>query len=232
ALYIAEGDYKGLRVQLTQNKEIIVMPQISLRKINGDWDYFLIDEIGNITKEKYALKNGGMRSFSLTDEETIQMFKKLEINFITEGNIHPPNEDILVEIRSKIDRVIRRTVAKIAFNYFAYFNYKYIVLNGEFDKIRDFILKGDFEYPIKIEDKAVLYDEQRSSQRRLGHLITINRNCYGMLLAQVSLFNFIKYTIPLASTFYHEKINIGFGHIFDITNREIHKLGRTPLNLV
>lgn len=223
---------KGVKVELINGKTITLLPQIGLINKNGFWDYFLIDEIERINKESYQLeeKKRGLKAFQLSNEEAIEKFSKIGINFTNFTEFNPPisTSGILCEISTTVDIVIKRAIAKIAFNFFAYFNYKYIVLDKAFDGIRSFILSGGMNIFVKSDDKAILADENNSSTRRIGHAIAIHKDIYGRIIAQVSLFNSLKYTVVLAERCSH--LNIVFaGKFFDLKEMKILELHKSSL---
>ncbi|STX39014.1 HNH endonuclease [Legionella feeleii] len=232
AIVIQEGNFKGVTVELINEKTITLLPQIGLLNKKGSWDYFLIDEVERINKENYQLeeKKHCLKSFALSEEEAIEQFNKIGINFTntTEFNLPISTSDILCEISTTVDIVIKRAIAKIAFNFFAYFNYKYIVLDKAFDEIRSFILSGGKNISVKSDDKAILADENNSSTRRLGHMIVIQKDIYGRVIAQVSLFNSLKYTILLAERCSHLNIVLA-GKFFDLNEMKIIELYQSSL---
>lgn len=223
----SEGDYKGLYCKLDSNNKMVPLPQIGLKRKEGTWDYFLLDNTDKINKNLYDLSENSLRSFSLDEENVRAEFNKLNIKFELKGHLPPPDEkNILHEIEVSTNKSTFRLMAKIAFNYFSYFNYKYIILNQTFDPIRNYILDSNSSIiaPIRVSDEPILLEDD-SSHRLLGHILTINKNNVGDILAQVSLFNYIKYTIMLSESFSHQKLKVGFGHFFNVNNGKILELG-------
>lgn len=227
----SEGEYHGVYFKLTEESKIDPLPQIGLKRNDGCWDYFLIENIKKIKKDDYDLTENSLRSICLNYEDARAIFSEINVKFERKGNLSKPIEkSILCEIEYSINKIIRRAITKIAFNYFAYFNFKYIVMDKAFDLIRNYILRGtgNSDDLIKITTEPILSDEQ-DNIRKLGHIITINKNDRGCLLAQISLFNYMKYTILLSKSFYPKKLEIGFGHFFDISTGDILKVERSRL---
>lgn len=231
-IVIQEGDFKGLTVELINGQTINLLPQIGLLNKNGDWDYFLIDTVEKINKETYQLEENKhcLKSFTFSEEEAIEQFKKIGINLIntTEFNFSIPTNDVLCEISTNVDIVIKRAIAKIAFNFFSYFNHKKIILDKVFDEVRSFIVNGDNKISISLDDKAILADENNSSSRRLGHMVAIHKDRYDRIIAQVSLFNSMKYTVVLAERCSHLNI-VSAGKFFDLNEMNIHDLHKLSL---
>jgi len=114
--------------------------------------------------------------------------------------------------------VIMRAVAKIAFNYIAYFEGHEFVLHHDFNRIRDYILNGqEPDYPlVRIEQKAILGDEPENGLRRTGHILTTDwAKDRVSIAAQVSLMNWLKYSVSLARNFTGEYRPIKRGHFFN-----------------
>lgn len=229
SIKIKEGELKGLNMYLTGKDTAEVSPQIGLLNKKDEWEYFLPNEISKIHKNNYKLSGKSVVAFQMSDTEIKEIFLKIGINFLPgEPFPKPTVTDLLCKVDSNIDLIIKQAVAKIAFNYFSYFNYKRIVLTKNFDAIRKFILTGEGDHPIMINNDPILADEGRTS-RRLGHLIVINVNQFGNIVAQVSLFNELKYTIFLGAANSLHKLNVGFGHIFDPNSKRILQIEKSHL---
>jgi hypothetical protein len=121
---IAEGPYASVKVELATNHTITILPQVGLRRNDGSGNYFLLDEIKNVSLSEYNINSkDALRAFGLSDSDAADAFKKLGVTFKKEGNLPAPiGNDILCEISEVIDKVIYRAIAKIAFNYFVYHN--------------------------------------------------------------------------------------------------------------
>lgn len=231
-IVVAEGNYKGLYVELTENGAIQLLPQVGLQKHNDEWDYFLPTKIEQIDKRKYSLAEDSLRAFCLSDDEARAVFNRINIKFVMKGNLPAPlkpGKEILCEIESKVDKIIRRSIAKIAFNFFSYFNYKNIILNDAFDEVREFVLNGENKIPIQISNESVFADERNSNNRKLGHIIVLNKNRDGYLIAQVSLFNYLKYTVLLTKRFTDKNLMSDIGYYFDVGSKTIIEIQKSSL---
>ena len=141
----------------------------------------------------------------------------------------PPerSHSTLCELEGRIDHSIFRAIAKIAFNYLVFWQGSEFVQHPSFDVMRRYIRKG--ENPnykmIDVQDAALLGDEPVGGRRRLGHLITTNWAQDGVsIVAQVALFNWVRYRVSLARDFTGERRDIRRGHFFDAVNRQILEL--------
>jgi hypothetical protein len=128
-------------------------------------------------------------------------------------------QEVIVEIKTKVDDFIFRAVAKIAFNYLVKIAGIEFATKSDFDPIRNYIRYGEKPNykPVYFNQKPILaYDSNRIRQTN-GHLLTLDWSSNGQnLLGQVSLFNFATYKVILARSFSGIYIPIRSGHLFDI----------------
>lgn len=127
-----------------------------------------------------------------------------------------------------IDDVVRRAIAKIAFNYLAYWQGAEFLRHPGFNLTRRFIRYGErAEFPLTdVADEAILGDEPIEGERRLGNLITTAiATDGGSICAQVSLLNLLTYRVALSVEF-PDTIPSGVtrGHFFDLGSRCILEL--------
>ena len=124
-----------------------------------------------------------------------------------------------------IDDIVGRAVAKIAFNYLAYWQGAEFALHPAFDVIRRFVRYGERpDYPLlQVADEAILADEPIEGERRLGNLITTGIAIDGVsVFAQVSLLNHLTYRVALGPEFPDAiPAHIRRGHFFNVANRQI-----------
>jgi len=208
------------------------LPQIGfLNKDSGEYDYFLLDEIPQrslIEEGKYELNNQeGFRIFACEIDEAKKILEGKGFSFKFGGYIEPPPglpDTVLCEIEATIDDIISRSMAKIGFNYFTYWQGFDFVMHADFNPIRNYIRRGErVMYPlVRPSNDPILGDEPCVGRRRLGHIITVNYAKDGKsIVAQVSLCNWIKYSICVAKGFSGERRDIKKGHFFNVANQEI-----------
>ena len=234
---IAEGECKGAYAYKEYSKEqdnIVIkpVPQIGfLKNEPAEYEYFLLDQI----PYKSYLENNGfdlkhprcIRVFGIDVDTARQILSEKEIKFEYQGKTglsENHKEDLLCEIECLIDSTIFRTVAKIAFNYLAYWEGSDFLLHQSFDQSRNFIRYGkQAEYPlVRVDNNPILGDEQVEGWRRLGHIVTVNWAADGMsIVSQISLLNWASYKISLARNFSGEQKNIRSGHFFNVNSRKI-----------
>lgn len=238
AIRVNEGLCKGAFAYREYSEEegmIIIkpIPQVGFKKI-GDtaYEYFPLNGI----PEKEHLEN----NYDLTGAKSIVVLgcafevaqKHLTekgILFHEDGAAYPPERDagIECEVTGTIDQIVFRAIAKIAFNYFAYWAGSERVLDNAFHPIRRYVRYGEkTTYPfVVIIEKAILGDEPLEGKRRLGHLITFGWSQNRLsLVSQVSLFNWITHSVLIAKDFRDKEFNLRKGSFFDVANNDILEL--------
>lgn len=231
------GSYAFLEFSPLDNKVILKpVPQIGFLNNNGEFKYFLLDEIPTIDfleKEGFNIKISGSivifgcdldRAKVLLAEKGINKF-----NFEGEKGFSEPNKDFLCIVKRVVDDVVVRPIAKIAFNYLAFWEGKDFVLDHSFDTIRNYIrfgIKPDYPFFLTVDD-PILGDEPIEGLRRVGHLITVDWALdRTSIFAQVSLLNWMNYKVLLTRDFHRDKREITRGHFFNPINQEIFELVR------
>jgi hypothetical protein len=147
----------------------------------------------------------------------------------------PEHREIVVDVQTAVDALLHRAVAKIAFNYLAYTQGPDFALNENFERVRRFIRYGT---PpgyrlVRLLGRPILATDRPRRRHTQGHIVvlywTADRN---HLVANVSPFNEVTYSIILATHFrglWHE---IRSGHHFDLDTRDITPLRSIPTLIV
>ncbi len=234
---IAAGECKGAYAYREYSKEqdkIVIKPapQIGfLKNEPAEYEYFLLDQIPH---KSYLDDNGfdikhlkSIRAFGIDVDTVRQTLSEKGIKFEDQGEAGPsenPKEDWLCKVDGVIDSTIFRTVAKIVFNYLAYWEGRNFLLHQSFDPLRSFIRYGkQAEYPlVRVDDNPIFGDETAKGRRRLGHIVTVDwAEDKISIFSQFSLFNGASYKISLARNFSGKKRNIRRGHFFNVNSQEI-----------
>ncbi len=237
---IAEGPWKGsfaYREYSQQQDQVVIKPLPQIRFLQGDGSGYLYYPLSEVPDKKTLDSLGfdlsrpaSMRILGADTKDAIGVLETKGIPFKIGGEIpaNPPTEkDILCEVQASIDKTIFRAVAKIAFNYLAYWEGATFARQSTFNPIRDFVREGrQPSHPLVIvRNEPVLEDERGTDKRRLGHLITTNWAVDGVsIVAHVSLMNWAKYSISLAREFPGKKMHLTRGHFFNVFDHEILEL--------
>jgi hypothetical protein len=140
---------------------------------------------------------------------------------------NPPLDTIGCELTARMDHVIFRAMAKIAFNYLAYWEGGPFVQQQGLDRARRHIRRGEIpNYELlRVDEEPILGDEPTVGNRRLGHLTTIGWADDGVsVLSQVSLLNWMTYHICLAPELGGPPPPMTRGHFFHPSSQEILEL--------
>jgi len=239
---VAEGEFKGAYFyrEYSEEKMKIIgkpLPQVAfLKKSDKQYDYFLIEDVPE--KELLEQKGYDLNSpqaiiiLSENHKEVIEQLEGKGIKFKVGGIIEPANKDKdsflwECECEGLVDATILRAVAKIAFNYLAFWNETIFMLNPSFDPTRRFIRFGERPgYALtEISEDPILGDEPVVGTRRLGHILTVNwADDQKSIVARVGLFNRMTYAVCLAKDFQGERREIRRGHFFSPHNQQIIEL--------
>jgi hypothetical protein len=240
----AEGDFAGCYMQryyCAEKGELVVkpLPQVGFMMARQNkYHYFLLDEIPTMAE----LHDDGYQEthprpivgLEVDSDELSSRLADKGIPFRYRGHYVPESrlDSIGCELEGVIDHAIFRSVAKIAFNYLAHGEGADFVQHQAFDKARRYIRwqHAPGYQLIRLDQTAVLEDEPIEGERRLGHLITMNWASDGIsVLGQVSLFNWVTYSVCLARDFSGPPPSLTRGHFFNVSNQEILELGSRPL---
>jgi len=239
---IADGPFAGQIVYLTFSEHsakpvIMPIPQIGLKKRdNSGYEWFTFDRIPHreeVDEEIFDMHDPKSicGSAELSAEDVKVALDNLGYNFTYRGEhmFNPQENAIACDVEFRIDKTIKRAIAKVAFNYFCYVAGREVSLMRPFDMIRGFVRnKTDEPYPLlQISDIGILEDEQAAdSRRRLGHVITVNWAADNKsIVCQVSILNYWSYAVCIARDVRSVVELSPSGHFFNLASREILELG-------
>ena len=238
-LKMAEGPFEGCFVTRRYSPqkdaiEVTPLPQVGFLLSETRYEYFRLDEIPALTElERKGFvgdRPRSIRGLVVDAEQLAQILAEHGIPFRFAGVEDSPTEapdTVLCQFEGKIDQVVRRAVAKIAFNYLARWQGANFLHRPEFDMARQYIRYGtlpDYEM-MRVDEEAILDGEPLEGPRALGHIITAGWTNVHSVLTQVTLFNWLTYRISLTKEFPDPRPEIRRGHVFDVANRRIHELG-------
>ena len=228
---VAEGDLKGLKVipvfSMTDSK-IIITPlyDVGFRGADGVYDFFNINALPEKEKADKIYPAHSDRIMILPHRDSYPIRRaiqqKWDLANLPFCSIYKPAPDYAVEIRGTITPSHKQALAKSAFNYLAKHNATTVLLQSCFDPIRNFILHGtEPNWDVcKVEKAPIVYEQY--NQAAIGHVIVLYMTNDRSIIAEVSLFNYLKYTICLAKNYSGDlPVETDFGHFFNPINHEI-----------
>jgi hypothetical protein len=150
--------------------------------------------------------------------------------FRVEGKLDlPPPERIdgkmLVEIKSRVDRLLARAIAKVAFNYIAFQAGARFALNANFDSVRRFIRYDeggdDWREFVRILSKPLLAEETENLQVTRGHILILGWRDFETLVVWVSPYNSMAYEVTLTRSYQGVWPPLKIGQVFDWEHHKI-----------
>lgn len=237
---VDEGPFRGAYAyqeysDLEDKMIIKPIPQVGFKKIDGaDYVYFPLDEIPD---KQYLEKHFSLKApkaittlgCTSNDAQKYLLEKNITISSNSDGEFLSPENlpDWGCVVTGKIDQIVFRSIAKIAFNYLTYWVGRDYVVDSSFNPIRRYIRFGEeisYQFVVIIE-KAILFDEPIAGKRRLGHIITLGLSDNKLsITSNVSLLNFNNYGVLLAKDYKGKNFNLHKGNFFNIADKEILEL--------
>ncbi|MGB7555854.1 MAG: hypothetical protein WBM04_15895 [Candidatus Korobacteraceae bacterium] len=237
---VAESpDWIGARVVLRMNKQgssyIDVLPQVGARRNpTEEWTWYLEKDLNAAFSATYP-KGSEFRIVGCKGDYD-RLEKRLRRacpTFQKGGTCTAPigrDGKVGIKFESEFNSVVRRCLAKIAFNYMTYAAGPGFALRPGFDKVRSFILRGTgpSEGIVYLRNKPIVAQELLGGIRVTdGHLIVLEaKPDQRKVEVLLSLFNSLRYRIVLSSGY--SGLWFAKGHHFDIASGEVSELAPTP----
>jgi hypothetical protein len=131
------------------------------------------------------------------------------------------------------DTLISRCVAKISFNYMTHVAGADFAKGQDFNVVRAFIREGQRAgHPlVAMHAVPILADDTIRRRQTNGHLLTVSwTRDLRHIVAQVSLFNALTYSVSLARYYSGVWRPLRSGHHFDIETRQVRPvIGTSPV---
>lgn len=233
------GPMFGARVLLApsngaKSMEIVYLPQVGFASQNSDdWKWYLREELN-----KEVLKGLGTNIqvrylFSSTADEQLLRAHLRSLGFSPNSRhvsrtIVPPGSEINARVTYTFDVIIRRCVAKIAFNYLAHAvgENARILLRSDFDVIREFVREGVLprEEIVFVVGGPRLDQESRLGSLVDGHMIAVGWNEAEHILCNLSVFNAMTYQVVLSRKHQGLWFPLRNAHSFDLETRKARSL--------
>ncbi len=234
---VAEGQFKGAHVYLEYSQDsdaLMIRPikQIGFRRAgDSEYTYFLIEKIPSkpeLDEQEFDLTiRNAVIALGMSSDEAKEILATKGVILKSWGDaesLEPSQGAWNVEVTASIDSTLFRAIAKIAFNYFVYWEGPDLARLAEFNAIRSYIRYG-IQPPYRlvgILERPILADEAVVGPRRLGHLVTINwSRDHKSIVSMVSLLNLNTYSVSLARDFVRDVESLPKGHFFDTVNQQI-----------
>lgn len=238
---ITEGELKGLKCRLEHLEEenkltlVPVKDDIGFRRNDGLYDFYPKEDMPAKADFENNYPSHPNRIIILKPQEE-GIIRKCLIEKLGEKaqyKVYSNNNEIECKVEFECNPVkYFRPYAKIAFNYFAYFNAPEVLLQKCFDPIRNFILNGDIpSYEAwKVPRNTIL--PEKGNLAITAHIIHIEHSYDQPLIVSISLINSKPhYKICLAPNYSGLPIKTDYGHVFDFPNKKIENLKKSSILL-
>jgi hypothetical protein len=146
---------------------------------------------------------------------------------VSRGTILPQPE-MTARVTYLFDSVIRRCVAKIAFNYLAYAvgEDTRLLLRSDFEVVRRFIRDEVIQQEeiVFIVGNPRLTEESRRGSLVDGHMIAVGWNAGEHILCNLSIFNAMTYQVVLCRRYQGVWFPLTNAHSFDLATKQARAL--------
>jgi hypothetical protein len=210
--------------------QMLYLPQVGFAAENSDdWKWYLPDELNQEVVQSLGPNTQLRYFFSSPDEEQMLRARMREVGFssntkhVTRATILPQPE-MTARITYLFDSIIRRSVAKIAFNYLAYAvgEDTRLLLRADFDVVRSFIRDEVIpqEETVFIVGNPRLSEESRRGSLVDGHMIGVGWSADERILCNLSIFNAMTYQVILCRRYEGIWFPLTNAHLFDLSTKE------------
>jgi hypothetical protein len=219
---------------LANGMEIIYMPQVGFAEENSDeWEWYLLEELGPEILPRLG-PNAKVKYFFTSPTEETQLRARLSELGFTAPTKHIskerilPQPDMTARVIYTFDPIIRRCIAKIAFNYLAYALSEdtRLLLRDDFDSIRTFIRHGIIPQNeiVCVIGSPKLTEESRQGSFVDGHMLGVGWSVNENILCNLSIFNAMTYQVALCRKYQGLWFPLSSVHSFDLNTKEARKL--------
>lgn len=214
-----------------ENLPIAYSPQVGFgHSPDGPFEWFLLDEIPS--KDEIAAKGYGrdvvVRSEGITIEQAqVALVAAGYSAGSKEGEFSHKDERFSADTVGIVGDADCRAVSKIAFNYFAFVFGAATALMPQFNVVRSYVADGGQprERIVTLHPSNDVVDRTSDGAQVNGHYIAVRRDG-SRIVAQVSLFLRLRYTVVLSADEFLIAFEPSSAHFFDLESREI---GTIPL---
>lgn len=237
---ITEGELKGLQCKLEfleQENKLTLLPlkdDIGFRRKDGLYDFYPKEDMPARAESENNYPVHPDRLIILNPQEEDIIRKSLVEKFgeKIQYKVYSDNSERGCTAEFQCSTVeYFRPYAKIALNYFAYFNTPEILLQKCFDPIRNFILNRDIPHykAWEICQNTILPETDKAIS---AHIVHVEFSYDQSLIVSIGLNNSKPhYKICLAPNYSGLPIKTDYGHVFDFPNHKIHRLNKSSIVL-
>jgi hypothetical protein len=233
---VESADWRGARVVLkvnrrTRSSHVYPIPQVGARRNpSEEWVWYLEKDLDAEFAAKYP-KGSEFRIVGGGNDQKrmLERLKRVCPTYLHKGVLESPigkDGKIGLNYLHEFNAVVRRCLAKIAFNYLAFVAGEEFAKRPDFDAVRAFIRHGTEPENdlVRVGRRPILATELLTGARVTnGHIIAVEALLdKRQIQARLALFNSLKYRIILAPNY--GGLWFARGHHFDIEARKCTEL--------
>jgi hypothetical protein len=240
------GDYDGLLFGLVvENGLLRVEPlvQVGFRKTSGSgYTYVSMHQLDSPHFEVPARTDPQAGTVTVapdleTQNAVLARLKELGLPHKTTQSREWPLRaglSVSVGIRSFVDPLVKRCIAKVAFNYAAHVLGSAEVLKAAYSPCREFVryAKGNAGDFVILERQPVFFGETDQVKLTAGHVLTLEWIDFRHLTSIFSPFNMVKYRVFLVRDLRGLWRPALSGHVFDWKNHVVGRMTSAPRGLM
>lgn len=214
--------------------QILYLPQVGFAAENSDdWNWYLPDELSQEVLQALGPNTQLRYFFSSPAEEQMLRARMKEVGFSSNTKLVTrvtilPQPEMTARITYLFDSIVRRCIAKIAFNYLAYAvgEDTRILLRADFDGVRSFVRDEVIpqEEIVFVVGSPRLTEESRRGSLVDGHMIGVGWNAGEHILCNLSIFNAMTYQVALCRKYQGLWFPLTNAHSFDLATKEARAL--------
>lgn len=217
----------------TNGMQIIYLPQVSFAEENSEeWVWYLPEEL--TSEIILALKPRSRVQYFYTSpaEEEKLRTRLRKLGFPATQHLRRdtilPQPEMTARVTYTFDTIIRRGVAKIAFNYLAHVLKEdtRLLLREDFDPVRTFVTQGILAEHTIVSAIGTprLTKESRKGSLVDGHMLEVGWSRDESILCNLSIFDAMTYQVALCRKYQGSWFALNGVHSFDLVTKETKKL--------
>jgi|SRR5277367_4134351 len=226
----------------TGELKLDLRPQIGVKRpADGEFRFFTVEEFQNAPDEQIGAQKGSDFKIIGLGQSGFEKIAGLVRERIPDLKLHgsmpsPPTTDgeIKVEITARVNALLTRSIAKIAFNYLSYIAGAEFVFDPAFNEVRRFIRYGEGNWRTFVSARArpIIGNDRIWYGSIRAHLLVLDWPVRGQAIdSSVSLFNETMYDVKLGSRPLLLWRPIRSGHAFFWETGEIKELVSSSLSM-
>jgi hypothetical protein len=222
--------------------EIELPLQMASRKRGEEsWSWLDVAQLPDGDTLAQSLKASEIKVVGPTTESVnhlVERLKALGVPSMSQGRITQQDiatDTLAAEVRYRLDHVIQRALAKIAFNYLAWHQGPEFALRADFDEVRDYVRSGRNPawHVVGRSPDYILMGDSAQSRVTDGHVIALGwEQSNDFLMVGLSLFNESTYWVQLCKRFSGVWRDLRSGHLFDISRHTVSQLKSVDWRLI